>query len=32
MNDDDLWNRLGDVAVLAICCLALLAVMTPGWL
>lgn len=30
--NDDLWSRLGDAAVLAVCCLALLAVLTPGWL
>ncbi len=32
MNDDELGTRLGDVAVVAVCCLALLAVLTPGWL
>ena len=32
MDNDDLWIRLGDVAVLAVCFLALLAVLTPGWL
>ena len=32
MNEDDLWLRLGDVAVVAICVLALIAVSVPGWL
>jgi hypothetical protein len=32
MSDDELWARAGDVAVVVICCLALLAVSVPGWL
>ncbi len=32
MGDDELWTRLGDVAVVAICVLALIAISVPGWL
>ena len=32
MGDDELWAKLGDVAGVAICVLALIAVSVPGWL